>query len=277
MITHRRHTQAVGAFTAHIFHDGGRTLSAAELDNLFPAHGAALRALDPAPSFEIGRNILLLQRDQQRILIDTGEGALVADKPGHLWAALHAHGFALDSITDVILTHCHGDHIGGLVQEGAPMFPNARLTVPQAEYDHWTRADVLATLTEARAAALRAIFADGQYTPRLLPPDAEITNGIRYVAAHGHSPGHAAVLIESRGARLLHVADAWHIAAQTQLPAAAVRFDVDATAAAASRRALLARAAQDDMLTLAFHLPYPGLGHVLHDGEAYRWRVAVRD
>jgi glyoxylase-like metal-dependent hydrolase (beta-lactamase superfamily II) len=103
----------------------------------------------------------------------------------------------------------------------------------------------------------------------LLDSTADIEPGIRYVPALGHSPGHQAVSIESQGARLLHLVDTLHL--PIQLNALDVSaFDFQPDVANDTRREMLART-DENLLVMAYHFPFPGLGHVKRTGDLLAW------
>jgi glyoxylase-like metal-dependent hydrolase (beta-lactamase superfamily II) len=102
--------------------------------------------------------------------------------------------------------------------------------------------------------------------------DTELVPGIRAVAAHGHTPGHAVYLVESQGQKLMLWGDLMHVAAvQFGEPSVTIRFDSDSKAAAARRARLYAEAAQQGYWVAAAHLPFPGIGHVRARGSGYEW------
>lgn len=224
-------------------------------------------------SFPMSCTPLFVDTGTQRVLIDAGRPQLEAGGDGYLLRGLDAAGIALDSIDVVMLTHGHGDHIGGLTDaNGRHYYANARYLMWKAEWDYWTDEATLAQLDTKRAAARRASFGAMADRVELLTTEGEIAPGIRCVPMLGHTPGHCGVLIESRGERLLDIVDAIHTPMQMQHPDWHCRFDVAPAVAVETRRAVFAQAAADNLLTLGFHLPFPSLGHVVADGAAWRWQ-----
>ena len=230
---------------------------------------AAFRTLHTPLGFSV--NILLVETGAKRVLIDTGNGLDPAD-PGRLLDTLRKANITPESIDTVVITHYHGDHIGGLLDSaGHPIFVNAHpVVVPKLEHDYWMREDVLAEMDEETATGLRQTFAAYVSRLTLLDDTADIEPGIRYVPAVGHSPGHQAVSIESQGARLLHLVDTLHM--PIQLNAVDVSaFDFQPDLAIDTRRAMLARTESENLLVLAYHFPFPGLGHVQRTGDLLAW------
>ena len=172
----------------------------------------------------------------------------------------------------MVISHFHLDHIGGLMDSaGHPTFPKARLVVPSREHGHWMREEILARIDPSRAARLRQTLAAYAERLTLMDDGVDIEPGIRYVPAPGHTPGHHAVRVESGDARLLHIVDTIHMPIQLNALDAAPSFDVQPDIAIATRRALLARAEAENLLLMAYHFPFPGLGYVRRRGDLLVW------
>lgn len=261
----------IGSFSGQIFTDGVGVSAPDVSAARYPDHVEQMRAEIGDAPVHGSRNVLLLDAENERILIDTGEGKFNATAPGLLLPALREYGVTPESITTVILTHFHMDHIGGLLSEdGAPTFPNARLIAAQAEYDHWLNEATLAALPPERAEFVRRVFA-AYSRVELVTPQAEVLPGITLIPAYGHSPGQCAVLIESQGERLLHIADSWHIPAQLNLPEARIKFDAHPEQAITSRRALMDRAERENLRTLGYHFEFPGIEYIRRAGYRRVW------
>jgi glyoxylase-like metal-dependent hydrolase (beta-lactamase superfamily II) len=264
----------LGDFACVSLPDVIETLREEDIKNMFTDDAermlAAFRAL-PAP-LTFGRNILLVETGEKRVLIDSGMGQSDPNDPGHLLEHLRAENFRPDSIDTVIITHYHQDHIGGLLdQAGNPTFPKARLVVPAQEHDYWMSEDLLAGLDAPDADRLRQTFAAYAERLTLMDDTTDIEPGIRYVPAVGHSPGHRAVQIESGEARLLHIVDAIHMPIQLNALDIAPFDWQQADLAIATRRALVERAESENLLLMAYHFPFPGLGCVQRRGGLLDW------
>ena len=241
--------------------------------------------LDPS-AYRLPIHPLLIETDSQRILLDTGNGvryrALRPDA-GQLLAALRAEGIAPEAINVVPLTHLHLDHIGGAVDDaGAPTFPTARYLVGRTEYEFWWAKPSLDELPFPverrqflREAAKDLLVALQGRIEQVAPGDA-IAPGITAVAAPGHTPGHLAVELASGEERALHVVDA---AAEPTLHLGHADWflapDLWPVEALRTRRALLDRAAAEDLLVLTAHFPFPGVGRVRADGDGWRWTAVA--
>ena len=191
------------------------------------------------------------------ILFDTGLNAEGTT------AALAEAGYSPDQVDVVVITHMHGDHIGGLMAEGSPTFPNARYATGQVEFDAWAKMDNDNFDTKMRPLAdSTTMMADG----------ASAFSGHTAMAAFGHTPGHMVHMIESEGAALLLAADfANHYVWSLAHPDWEVKFDMDKPAAAATRRRLLDMMAADRLPFVGYHMPWPGTGFVERQDDGYRY------
>jgi glyoxylase-like metal-dependent hydrolase (beta-lactamase superfamily II) len=193
------------------------------------------------------------------VLFDTGLNAAATTE------ALASAGYSPDQIDIVVLTHMHGDHIGGLMTDGAPTFANARYVTGQAEYDFWAAAGNEGFDANVRPMAdMMTFLGDGQ----------DVVSGITGMAAFGHTPGHMVYRLDSEGAGLVIFADlANHPVWSLARPDWEVRFDADKAAAAASRRNILRMIAADRIPAVGYHMPFPAVGYVDtgSNGAEFRW------
>ncbi len=216
-------------------------------------------------------NILLARMGDETVLFDSGEGG----KPngGHLLESMQLADIAPESITLVVLTHSHGDHVLGLLSDaGEPVFPNARYVISKAEMAFW-QSRIDAGLSDQQA----IVTMMQQQGLRLIDMDESILPGLSAVPIPGHTPGQIGLLLESEGEKLLHLADLLHSPMQFAHPQWSASFDADTSLSVPTRRNTLARAADENLLTLFFHLPFPGLGHVKHAQAGFIWQPALFD
>lgn len=199
----------------------------------------------------------LVDTGAERILFDTGLNA------GGITNALAAAGYTPSDITHVVLTHMHGDHIGGLMKDGTPTMANASYVTGQVEYDHWAGAANDGFEGNVRPLADKMAF---------LSDGGSVRSGITAMLAAGHTPGHMVYMVESGGKQLLLMADtANHYVYSLAHPDWEVRFDMDKAAAAATRRRLFDMASADRIPLIGYHMPFPGLGYVETRGEGYHF------
>jgi len=170
----------------------------------------------------------------------------------------------------VLFTHLHQDHARGATWSGELTFPAATGFAHAAEVAFWSAPGRSAQDDEHRPAALEAIRLFGD---RLRPFESgdEILPHVRAVDAAGHTPGHTAFVLESRGERLLCAGDTFYDSLQLSHPRWRTPWDHDAERSVLSRRRLLGWAADENLLVHAYHMPFPGLGRIERQRRAFRW------
>jgi glyoxylase-like metal-dependent hydrolase (beta-lactamase superfamily II) len=229
--------------------------------NASPEDFAALSAANfiPADKTQNFFTPTLVNTGAELVLFDTGlaaEGTL---------AALTAAGYTADQVDVVVLTHMHGDHIGGLMgADGTtPTFANARYVTGSAEHNHWSGA-----ANEGFDKNVKPL--NDKFT--FLDDGGSVVTGITGMAAFGHSPGHMVYQVESDGQRLMITADtANHYVWSLQKPDWEVRFDADKAAAAAVRKQVFGMIAADKIPFIGYHMPFPGVGYVEAQGDGFRY------
>jgi len=218
---------------------------------------------------------LLVEAAGHLVLVDTGAGGL-APSTGRLIHNLKAAGIEPDDIDTVILTHAHPDHIGGNIDsEGKLTFPNARYVMWKEEWAFWTSEEAALKLDEH--AKIMLPFAQRNLPPirdrlELVDHETEILPGVRAVAAPGHTPGHMAVAISSGRQQLLCISDTVLHPVHLEQPEWYAVVDFAPEQVVSTRRRILNEAAIGKALVLAFHFPFPGLGHVIRKGTGWRWQ-----
>lgn len=228
----------------------------------------------PGDKMSIGFTPVVVNTGSQLVLFDTGNGSGRGATRGLLAAALLNAGYKPEQIDIVVLTHFHPDHIGGLIEAGRTMFPNARYVTGEAEYNFWSKQDPAGS---NETMATRAKLVQAKVVPlaekmTFIKDGVDVVTGITSVSTFGHTPGHFAFNIESEGKRLVLWADACnHYVASLQKPDWHVVFDMDKDAAIASRKKILGMVAADKVPATGYHMPFPALGYVEPQGDAYRW------
>ena len=212
-------------------------------------------------------NILLIKTGEEVILVDAGEGGNPTG--GYVVESLKQVDISPEDITLIIITHIHGDHVKGLLSDdNQPVFPNARYVVSQVEIPY------LEARQQAGIVDYRAIFDMMQGKGlRLIEMDEEIISGITALPIPGHTPGQIALLIESEGKKLLHTADLLHSPIQFAHPEWSAKFDDDTSISVPTRKKALQYAADENLLTLFYHLTFPGLGRVKTGKKGFIWET----
>ena len=283
----------IGDFQATVISDGYGPLPVGPIFavNASEAELApVLKANFMEPVIQVTNNPLVVDTGRERILVDTGFGEKIGPPFGSfpgLEANLRRAGITLESIDLVVISHCHLDHIGGLVtKSGALAFPKAQFVFVDTEWNYWTgsRYESEVNSSPMPAPFKQATIAAAENLPpvadrsRFVKPGGEITSGVHYIAAPGHSPSHAAILFTSGKEQFMHMGDIAHNPVTSlQHPDWTPVFDYDPAQAIKSRRAILDRVATDGVMAMAYHFPFPAIGHVVRHGTAYHWEAAPWD
>ncbi|MDR3349276.1 MAG: MBL fold metallo-hydrolase [Acidaminococcales bacterium] len=212
----------------------------------------------PGGAFPSAVNAFLVKTGGKTVLIDTGYGR-------ELFRNLRAAGVSPEDVDAVLLTHMHGDHIGGLLREGQVAFPNADIYVADRELDYWKDKSAAEKLKPYGGRV--KTFAPGELD-RSAAGGARAESlfaGIYPIAAYGHTPGHTMYLVQNGGAegKCLIWGDIAHaMAIQMPLPGVAVTYDVDPAQAVKTRKAVLEWAAAQGAFVAGMHIAFPGIGKI---------------
>ncbi|MFY2071743.1 MBL fold metallo-hydrolase [Achromobacter xylosoxidans] len=283
-----RYALRVGEIDALVISDGMLPLPTATMaTNADPADLA--RWLQymfmPPDAFDWPLNVMVARSGDQTILIDAGLGGQFPGFPraGQLPQRLEDAGIALESVTDVIITHMHMDHVGGLLVDGVKerLRPDVRIHVSATEVAFWTSPDFSHTvMPKPVPAVLRSTAASfyNEYRDRLriFQDRHEVAPGVVVRITGGHTPGHSVVDLIGGDERLTFAGDAifpvgfdhpdWHNG-----------FEHDPEESARVRLRLFQELAQNRGLLVAAHLPFPSVGRVAIDGDAFRWVPVIWD
>ena len=226
------------------------------------------------PTVTTSANAFLVRTGGHLFLVDTGGSKAMNPGMGHIQERLAALGVKPESIEAVFITHCHGDHTGGLLTaDGQRAFPNAVIRLAREEDAYWASADNLPEARKPMAAQVKAVFAPyraaGKYRP-FAQGEAPF-EGVQAIAVPGHTPG-STIYVFGGATPFWAVGDIVHFGAvQFQHPEASVGFDWDGEKAKAVREQIWARAAKEGVVLGAAHLDFPGVGHVAARGQAFAW------
>ncbi|AAK90463.2 beta-lactamase [Agrobacterium tumefaciens] len=222
-------------------------------------------------------NAFLVNTGDRLVLIDAGTGTYIGPSLGKLAANIEASGYKVDDIDDVVLTHIHTDHSGGLVSNGKRSFPNATLRVNEREAKFWLSADN----ANAATGIVKQQFAEADQcvTPYVkaekfetFADNAAPVPGLGSILYAGHTPGHSAITLESEGQKIVFWGDITHgDILQFDEPGVAIEFDIDQKAAVAARDIAFKQAVEGRYLVGGAHIAFPGIGHVRKDSTNYDW------
>ncbi|MGE3876452.1 MAG: MBL fold metallo-hydrolase [Parvibaculaceae bacterium] len=258
----------VGEFEITAFNDGTRAV-----DNPEKVYGVNQKPEDVGAAAEAnflprdkmlnGFTPVLVNTGKELVLFDSGNGVRGQPATGHLASEMKAAGVDAEQIDNVVITHCHPDHIGGLMTEGKPLAPKARYIIGEAEYQFWSSPDRANGPAAAAAKIVEANVVPLKDKMTFVKNDSEVVSGIRAVEAFGHTPGHMAWHVESQGKRLLIGADFCnHYVLSLRYPKWHVSFDSDKDQAVATRLRLLDMLSAERVPFTSYHMPFPAVGFV---------------
>jgi glyoxylase-like metal-dependent hydrolase (beta-lactamase superfamily II) len=227
----------------------------------------------PTDKLQLGLDPLLVKTPDRVLLFDTGAASNFGPSAGQLPASLTEAGVDPNSVTDIFISHVHGDHVGGLVNaEGKLAFPNATIHISKPEWKFLTT--VSADMAKQMGLGTRdALVAAMKPKVDAFAPGSQIVQGtVKAVEIKGHTPGHSGYLITSGPDSLLYVGDSMHhYIVSVQKPDWPMGFDSDQAVGAKSRAALIADSAAKGQRIYAVHFPFPGIGKFEKRGDGFVW------
>ncbi len=268
-------TLKVGSITIVALSDGSGTRSPADLMPSVPAEAwePLGEYLDAHGHLQTNYGSYLIHEGETWTLVDTGFGNRPGSRGGALLSELEKAEVTPDAIGRVLLTHLHGDHLGGntVDVDGAPVpaFKNARYVVQRTDWAYFQQPQVKEGLPSI------ALCADPIETAGLLDlldGGQSISAGISTLLTPGHTPGHQSILIASGGEKAIILGDVSHTPVQLLHPDWSPMFDVDPVESARTRSAVFDRIEQEGLTIAAGHYPYPGLGGIVRVEGKRRWQ-----
>jgi glyoxylase-like metal-dependent hydrolase (beta-lactamase superfamily II) len=265
----------VGSITVISLSDGSMTAAPANVWPSVPtdAWQPYQEHFSPDGTLPFNLGSFLIREDDTWSLVDTGFGNRPDTRGGGLDAELQRAEVSPDAISRVIITHLHGDHIGGntIDVDGKPVpaFKNARYVLQRADWDHYQQPD-------RKSASLPIVLcADPIHEAGLLDlldGGQSLSAGISTILTPGHTPGHQSVLISSGDQKVVILGDASHTPIQLSEPDWAPSFDFDPAQSSRTRADLFDRIEQEGLTIAAGHYPYPGFGGVVRVEGKRRWQ-----
>jgi len=224
-------------------------------------------------------NVLAVNTGDRLVLIDAGSRGKIKPQPtaGRLLQNLAAAEIKPEEVDTVLITHAHPDHLWGVADasDTERTFPNAEYVIGEAELNFWMQPQhpleshaIWGDIYRQNMKTLAAI----SDRVRTVKPNGEVVSGITAIATPGHTPGHTSLQIASGSNQLLCTADVvGNRAVGFQHPDWRGGFDLDLDQGAKTRRAFLDRCASEKVMVSSYHLPFPGIGHVVRTGTAFSW------
>jgi glyoxylase-like metal-dependent hydrolase (beta-lactamase superfamily II) len=282
----RSHRYSVGDITVTVVDDGFRKIPVTD-GYCLNASAADMNAALAAAGLEPGVlhnpfQPIVITTGGKNVLFDTGNGepafAESKGERGNLPGSLATAGLSREAIDIVVISHCHGDHVNGLLTaDGKPAFPNAEIKVPSAEWKFWMDDGEMSRASPGRMTDLfknnRRVF---DALGRKVTPydwDAEVVPGVTAVGTPGHSIGHTSFIVQSGSQRVFLLCDVcinnpplfvvhpgWHTI-----------NDQDPVQGEATRRRVLTMLAAEELKVQAFHFPWPGVGYIERNGDGFRF------
>src|ERR1700682_4429845 len=275
----------VGDLEVTSLFDGHAVFDARWLNGTKATMDRVLEALHEDPRLlDVSDEGFLVNTGKQRILVDAGAGTWWGGGAlGRLAGSLRSAGYTPEEIDIVLVTHLHSDHVGGLTtQDGKRVFPNANVYVAKAESDFGLSPEIAPKAPKdaqpffqsAQAIAAPYIKAGKWHT---FSGSEQIVDGMQIVPLPGHTPGHTGYEFSSKGQKILFWGDIVHAQrVQLQHPEVTAIFDIDQTAAAATRQQLLPKLAGEDVWIPVPHSSFsPPLGRLRKEGSGYSWVPVV--
>jgi glyoxylase-like metal-dependent hydrolase (beta-lactamase superfamily II) len=282
-----RYALKIGDIDVMVISDGVLPLPTAMLaHNVDPAVRAAWLKDNflPPDAYDWALNVVVVRSGGRTILVDAGMGVeFPLPRAGQLIHRLEAAGIDLGSVTDVVLTHMHMDHVGGLLIDGVKeqLRPDLRIHVAAAEVKFWETPDFSHVsmppgFPDALRSSAKRFVKEYANQLRTFEEECEVAPGVVVTRTGGHTPGHSVVRVVSGGDRLTFAGD---LVFQVgfEHPEWYNGFEHDPEEAARVRTSLLRELATTGGLLVATHLPFPSIGHVAAHGDGFRWVPAIWD
>ncbi len=272
---------AVGTFKVTTFSDGHLNLPSSMFAPKADAGAreAAFKAAGQGHGQDGGTirsplNVTLVDTGKEKILVDVGSGSRFMDTAGKLTETLEEAGVEPESITHVIYTHAHPDHVWGTVNDFDELsFPNAKYFISEDEWNFWMAKDVLSKLPKERhgfAVGAQRNLKAAKDQLATIKPGRELVGGVNVIDTSGHTPGHVSLEIGKGKDTVVVLGDALtHPVISFQHPDWQPATDQIPDRAVATRMRLLDKLAADGSRLIGYHLPEPGMGRVVRKGSGF--------
>lgn len=281
------HRFKLGAFEVTVISDGPLVMGPPNSNTFVGLTKEALtedltRNFLPTASVELEQNTLVVNTGKQLVLFDTGTGpgmSMFGPYSGRLLANLKAAGIDPRAVDAVALTHAHADHCFGLMTaKGARNFPNAKIYLAQSEFDFWTDESKagINDMMKMMVGGARKQLLPNRDRIVFVKDGEEFVPGIMAISTPGHTVGHTSYGIQSQGQKLINLGDvAHHHIVSLEKPKLPFAFDTDGAQGTQTRLKMWDMLASERIPMVAYHFPFPGVGYVGKQGDAYRFFPAL--
>jgi glyoxylase-like metal-dependent hydrolase (beta-lactamase superfamily II) len=270
-------SMTVGGVKVQGLSDGTLPTGVDKVLDMTPAEVERLVGKTDNGVFHIPVNNFVIQRGGKVIMIDAGAGNTMYPTLGRLTKNLRSAGIDPHAVTHIVITHLHGDHANGLVDDaGNAHYPNAEIVVHEIEAGFWMASERANDIEKVRNNAARTRINLKPYLDRIHKVrGSEEYLGFTPVIAPGHTPGHTCWLLSAPGGGFMALGDVVHVSAiQISHPDAGMIYDLDKDQAVKSRKRILDMAASERLAIAGAHVNAPGFGHVVRKGASFAFEPA---
>lgn len=234
----------------------------------------------PIADFILPHNIMLIISDKHRVMIDTGNGSGAQPEAGKLVEFLQDAGFDLETLTDIVLSHAHPDHINGLIDRNNNLvFPKATIHIHEQELVFWRNEQADFTKSKNNLETLIALQNDIREVLSLIDHKLKpfknnepLFDFLQPILTPGHTPGHCMFAVSTGKEVFIHLSDVFHDDfVLFEQPGWGTVFDIDFETAARTRQALLEEYSKSKQKIFGYHLPWPGFGYISISNSVYKW------
>jgi glyoxylase-like metal-dependent hydrolase (beta-lactamase superfamily II) len=221
------------------------------------------------------QNILVINTGDKLVMFDTGILSMKAENApsGRILDSLGQAGYDPKDVDAIVLSHPHIDHAGGIMSADGQtrLFPNAKIYTTEADFNFWTNDKLLGTPAEGSARTAMKNLLPNKDRLFMYKDGQEIFPGIQAISTPGHTVGHSSFMITSAGKSLCFTGDVALHEIMLRNPKVEVTFDTDSKQAVATRIKMLDMLSANKTPSLVYHMPWPGIGHIVKDGDGYRF------
>jgi glyoxylase-like metal-dependent hydrolase (beta-lactamase superfamily II) len=224
---------------------------------------------------------LLIKKGNQYILVDTGEGYHDPVNAGWLHNSILEIGISPADITDILITHAHRDHIGGILsKEGARVYPNAKYYISAPEYNFWNNDEKDFSKSKMSSYPTgkiqKEVFGAIKNELEIFEPGDTLFSCIETELAPGHTPGHIIFHVFSGNQSITHLVDVVHSPLLVNHPDWGTQWDVNFEEGVETRKRIFDKCYNDKRLVTTCHLPWPGVGYIDKTEDGWQWIPKVQ-